>query len=55
MAINAGRPDYATQAIEEYKLALAADPESQMLQDGLADLTSKSAVSARLSRQPRSR
>ena len=38
MAINAGRPDYATQAIEEYKLALSADPESQMLQDGLADL-----------------
>jgi tetratricopeptide (TPR) repeat protein len=38
MAINAGRPDYATQAIEEYKLALTADPDSQMLQDGLADL-----------------
>lgn len=38
MAINAGRPDYATQAIEEYKLALSADPGSQMLQDGLADL-----------------
>jgi tetratricopeptide (TPR) repeat protein len=38
MAVNAGRPDYATQAVEEYKLALAADPDSQMLQDGLADL-----------------
>ena len=38
MAVNAGRPDYATQAVEEYKLALAGDPDSQMLQDGLADL-----------------
>src|SRR4051812_16064608 len=26
MAVTAGRPDYATQAIEEYKLALNADP-----------------------------
>ena len=38
MAINAGRPDYATQAVEEYKLALDADPNSALLQDGLADL-----------------
>ena len=38
MAINAGRPDYATQAVEEYKLALSADPDSKLLQDGLADL-----------------
>ncbi|SNS84390.1 Tetratricopeptide repeat-containing protein [Granulicella rosea] len=38
MAVNAGRPDYATQAVEEYKLALSADPNSQFLQDGLADL-----------------
>jgi len=38
MAINAGRQDYATQAVEEYKLALNADPESPLLQDGLADL-----------------
>lgn len=38
MAINAGRPDYATQAVEEYKLALNADPNSALLQDGLADL-----------------
>jgi tetratricopeptide (TPR) repeat protein len=38
MAINAGRQDYATQAVEEYKLALNADPNSTMLQDGLADL-----------------
>jgi tetratricopeptide (TPR) repeat protein len=38
MAINNGRPDYATQAIEEYKLALNADPNSKYLQDGLADL-----------------
>jgi tetratricopeptide (TPR) repeat protein len=38
MAVNAGRPDYATQAVEEYKLALDADPDSPLLQDGLADL-----------------
>ena len=38
MAVNAGRPDYATHAIEEYKLALNADPDSVLLQNGLADL-----------------
>ena len=38
MAVNAGRSDYATQAIEEYKLALNADPDSRTLQNGLADL-----------------
>jgi tetratricopeptide (TPR) repeat protein len=38
MAVNAGRPDYATQAVEEYKLALDADPTSTLLQDGLSDL-----------------
>jgi tetratricopeptide (TPR) repeat protein len=38
MAVNAGRSDYATQAVEEYKLALDADPGSALLQDGLADL-----------------
>jgi len=38
MAVNAGRPDYATQAVEEYKLALDADPNSTVLQDGLAEL-----------------
>ena len=38
MAVSAGRPDYATQAIEEYKLALDADPTSTTLQDGLAEL-----------------
>ena len=38
MAVNAGRSDYATQAIEEYKLALNADPTSTTLQNGLADL-----------------
>ncbi len=37
LAVNNGRPDYATQAIEEYKLALNADPSSKYLQDGLAD------------------
>jgi tetratricopeptide (TPR) repeat protein len=38
MAINAGRSDYASQAVEQYKLALDADPNSRLLQDGLADL-----------------
>jgi tetratricopeptide (TPR) repeat protein len=38
MAVNAGRSDYATQAVEQYKLALDADPGSRLLQDGLADL-----------------
>lgn len=38
MAASAGRQDYATQAIEEYKLALGADPTSVSLQDGLPDL-----------------
>lgn len=38
MAVSAGRPDYATQAIEEYKLAMDADPTSTTLQDGLAEL-----------------
>src|SRR5258707_4557285 len=38
MAVNAGRSDYATQAVEQYKLAMDADPNSRLLQDGLADL-----------------
>lgn len=38
LAINQGRTDYATQAIEEYKLALNADSDSAQLQNGLADL-----------------
>ncbi len=38
MAVNAGRSDYATQAIEQYKLALNDDPNSRLLQNGLADL-----------------
>jgi tetratricopeptide (TPR) repeat protein len=38
MAVNAGRSDYATQAVEQYKLALDADPNSKVLQDGLANL-----------------
>jgi tetratricopeptide (TPR) repeat protein len=33
-----GRQDMATQAIEQYKLALSADPDSRMLQDGIANL-----------------
>jgi len=38
MAIEQGRSDFATQAIENYKLALDADPNSSFLQTGLADL-----------------
>src|SRR5438105_2685680 len=38
MAVSQGRPDYATQAVEEYKLALNADPNSSMLQVGLSEL-----------------
>jgi tetratricopeptide (TPR) repeat protein len=38
MASAKGRQDYATQAIEEYKLALGVDPNSRMLQDGLPEL-----------------
>jgi tetratricopeptide (TPR) repeat protein len=37
-AISDGRPELATRAIEEYKLALNADPDSPELNDGLADL-----------------
>ncbi len=37
-AVSNGRQDLATQAIEQYKLALTADPDSAMLQDGLANL-----------------
>jgi tetratricopeptide (TPR) repeat protein len=33
-----GRQDMATQAIEQYKLALSADPDSRVLQDGIANL-----------------
>jgi tetratricopeptide (TPR) repeat protein len=38
MAVSQGRSDYATQAVEQYKLALDADPNSRLLQDGLAEL-----------------
>jgi tetratricopeptide (TPR) repeat protein len=38
MATNYGRPEYATKAIEEYKLALNADPTSKYLVSGLAEL-----------------
>lgn len=37
-AISEGRPDQITHAIEEYKLALDADPDSPQLNDELADL-----------------
>ncbi|MEO6922913.1 MAG: tetratricopeptide repeat protein, partial [Bryocella sp.] len=33
-----GRQDLATQAIEQYKMALDADPNSRVLQDGLSNL-----------------
>lgn len=38
MANTYGRPEYATRAVEEYKLALNADPASKFLNDGLAEL-----------------
>ncbi len=38
MANTYGRPEYATRAIEEYKLALNADPSSKYLNNGLAEL-----------------
>jgi tetratricopeptide (TPR) repeat protein len=37
-AVTAGRPEDASRAIEEYKLALNADPASPQLNDELADL-----------------
>ncbi len=37
-AVSNGRQDLATQAIEQYKLALDADPDSRILQDGIANL-----------------
>jgi tetratricopeptide (TPR) repeat protein len=37
-AINSGRPEYVQHAIDEYKYALNADPESAELHGGLADL-----------------
>ena len=37
-AVQSGRQDLATQAIEQYKLALDADPDSRVLADGLAGL-----------------
>src|SRR5271168_2854979 len=38
MAINYGRQDYFSKAIEEYKLALNADPNSSQLAVGFAEL-----------------
>jgi tetratricopeptide (TPR) repeat protein len=38
LAVDQGRSDYATQAIENFKMALNADPSSPYLQSGLADL-----------------
>ena len=37
-AVEDGRPELVTQAIEEYKLALNADPASPQLNNALADL-----------------
>jgi tetratricopeptide (TPR) repeat protein len=36
-----GRSDYATKAIEEYRLAIAADPSSEFLSTALAELYAK--------------
>jgi len=38
MAVGYGLPEYGTQAIEEYKLALQADPTSKELNTGLAEM-----------------
>ncbi|HTV04255.1 MAG TPA: tetratricopeptide repeat protein [Acidobacteriaceae bacterium] len=38
MAATYGRPEYATRAIEEYKMALDNDPNSTFLNHGLAEL-----------------
>lgn len=38
MANTYGRPEYGTRAVEEYKLALDADPTSTYLNNGLAEL-----------------
>ncbi|MDE1162410.1 MAG: tetratricopeptide repeat protein [Acidobacteriaceae bacterium] len=37
-ALQSGRQDLATQAIEQYKLALDADPDSRTLSNGIANL-----------------
>jgi tetratricopeptide (TPR) repeat protein len=37
-AINSGRPEYFQHAVEEFKNAINADPNSAELQNGLADL-----------------
>ncbi|MGA3263632.1 MAG: tetratricopeptide repeat protein [Terracidiphilus sp.] len=37
-AMESGRPEYITRAIDEYKTALNADPGSPQLNNGLADL-----------------
>jgi tetratricopeptide (TPR) repeat protein len=37
-AMESERPEYITRAIDEYKTALNADPNSPLLNDGLADL-----------------
>jgi len=37
-AVTQGRPELVTRAIEEYKLALNADPDSPQLSNALADL-----------------
>src|SRR5215468_5318317 len=36
-----GRSEYATKAIEEYRLAIEADPSSEFLNSGLAELYAK--------------
>ena len=59
-ALNQGRPDDVTRAIEEYKYALNDDPGSAELQNGLADLyfragrvdDAKSTAQALLKTQP---
>ena len=43
--VAVGRSDLANKAIEEYRLAIDADPTSEYLTSGLAELMPRPAVS----------
>ena len=43
-AVASGRQDVATQAIEQYKMALDADPNSRVLQDGVEAIANAGAT-----------
>ena len=54
-AISEGRPDDITRAIEEYKLALNADPNSPELKNALADLYFRTPGHGTMPKSPRAR